>query len=123
MFKNENVGEIMTNKNARKRVIFLGAVLVAVGLLGTVCFFPMNINSTYTCLFHQFFVEGIHDHSSHIQSNSIEGKHSHDSPLLNYYLVRFGFLWWGSISLFVVGFYTIKKKSNISLIPQFQIWR
>jgi hypothetical protein len=104
-----------------KKKIYI--ILVVIGLLGTVCFFPMDINSTYTCLFHQYFFDGVHDHSLHVHNSSMEGMQSHNSPLLDYYIIRFGFLWWGSIAVFVLGLYAVRKKYKVSLLPQFQIWR
>ena len=102
-------------------MIFL--TLIVIGLLGTICFFPVSINSTYTCLFHQFFFDGIRDHSLHVHNSSMEGMQSHDSPLLDYYIIRFAFLWWGSIAAFAFGLYAAKKKFKVSLVTQFQIWR
>ncbi len=105
------------SKINNKVSIRLCVVMIVLGALGIICFFPFNFNSQYTCLFHRLFTEEVHsdghDHSKN--SNSVESEigssDSHDSNLLNRYLVPFGFFWWASIGLFTTGIYLRKKYS------------
>ncbi len=60
---------------------------LAVTLLATILFFPVNIGQKYTCLFHRLFV---HSHL-HFQSGQ---------ELFHHYLLPYGLLWWASLAIF-----------------------
>ena len=106
-----------------------------VGILGSVLFFPLNINNRYTCLVHRLF---FHDHSYTVFTDSgskltatealdqIEKfKQSsqkaenedfiqmmHDA-LLKCYLMPFGLLWWTSLLFLALSIYWLKKNRSL----------
>jgi len=75
-------------------------LLLGIGILGAIFFFPMNINNQYTCLYHRLFSP---DHSY---------AHAYDN-IVQHYIASFGFLWWGSLTLIAVSIYALKRLVKI----------
>lgn len=81
------------NQLKRNRGRHLGiALLLGIGILGTVFFFPINMNNQYTCLYHRMVSPG-HSYPHH------------PIDILQEYVTPFGLLWWGSLLLTALGIY------------------
>ena len=120
----------MIHKISRKRKMFIGAVFLVAGLSGTVFFFPVNLNSRYTCLYHRMFADKnqaqmaerhtmmSHNHEkncsenmqkmANVEMNQSESEVNH-AELLNLYILPFGFFWWFSLAILFIGVYMIYK--------------
>jgi len=133
-----------------KRLKIAGVVLLGLGLLGAILFFPMNFNSRYTCLYHRI-LNSEHDYHDHSHAGPPEPErqmmaghgncqtrdmataaayNSYRGPqkqlqhgeafsrkndtltknwgLLQYYLRKYAFLWWGSLLVLFVGMYLLR---------------
>ena len=78
-----------------KKFITLILTFLGIGLVGSVMFFPVNMDSQYTCLFHRLVHEG-HSYA-----------YPHDT-IVQHYITTFGFLWWGSLILLAGSIYAWK---------------
>ncbi len=84
-------------------------VLLTVGFIGTVLFFPISLGDNFTCLFHRL-IGDVHNHSDEQLENltqpvhSSEGGKSH-SASLNFYIRHFSIYWWGSLLILACGIY------------------
>jgi hypothetical protein len=45
-----------------KSLKYWSIILIGLGFIGTIIFFPVAINSTYTCLYHRIFPDSKHNH-------------------------------------------------------------
>ena len=72
------------------------ALIVGIGILGTIFFFPVNIHNQYTCLYHRLVSP------EHSYSHSID-------DILQEYISPFGLLWWGSLLLTAFGIYLWRR--------------
>jgi len=94
-------------KRIRKITIVI-LLLLGMGILGVVVFFPVNINNQYTCLYHRLFSpEHSYPHTSGVNITSIQKE-----ILLNRYLTPFGLLWWGSLLLTALSIYGLKRQAS-----------
>jgi hypothetical protein len=76
-------------------------IFVLIGLLGSIMFSPVKMESGKTCLFHKIIggeVDQMSDKISIMQQN-------HET--LKRYLIPFGFVWWFSIFMFATSFYLL----------------
>ena len=125
----------MKNRVFKRKGIYLIVVLL-ITAAGTVFFFPMNIGGKYTCLYHRIF-----DHSQPVSNVNITDQHQegkqdlsksgyhypsdvtskqdnteslhHDSVLLDNYLHRYAFPWWGSVGILALCIsFLLKLKKN-----------
>ena len=123
------------NTFKNRRWILMVGLLAA--LNGTVCFFPLNIEHRYSCLYHRLF-----DHSEPVdQHNHLSGIGEFREPdkgmvsklgidedpgsrksmtigrsdLLNTYLKYYALTWWISVALFVYCIYTWMRMSQRNL--------
>ena len=99
---------VSLNKRSEKIILkkkHLLIVLISIGIIGTVIFFPVNINDHYTCLFHR-----LQDNSITLSEISLHdgGNNMHHS-ILEIYLQGYAFLWWTSIALFTISIIFLKK--------------
>jgi hypothetical protein len=120
------------------RYILVMAFLIT--SLGTVFFFPLNINEKYTCFFHRIFNhtqpvsydinrKNEHVHTKDIgQTEKINSRAgdkgfysetdkeviiaSHGSVLLDNYLDQYAFAWWASIGFFALTVFRWLKLSK-----------
>lgn len=127
----------MRNYFSRKKWFVAGIVFLGIGFLGGIFFFPVNINSRYTCLYHRLFSGDVHrgmarhhhnppnpDQSSPTETLSsdrlipkgnppeFESVDLTESDILNRYILPFGFFWWISLFLFIFGYYLIRHFSS-----------
>ena len=72
------------------------ALIVGIGILGTIFFFPVNIHNQYTCLYHRLVSP------EHSYSHSID-------DILQEYISPFGLLWWGSLLLMAFGIFLWRR--------------
>lgn len=78
-----------------------------IGLAGIILFFPMNFNDTHTCLYNKYYCS-YKNRPCPKMSNPDELNEVHHamnmndrgSILLKKYIFPYGFLWWGSLTLF-----------------------
>ncbi len=83
----------------RKKVLWW--ILVILGVLGGILFFPWPVGNSFTCLFHRFAMP----------AQSV-GTHHPGHQLVDFYIQRFSFVWWGSLLLIVSGIYLLTKKQK-----------
>ena len=122
------------NQNYR----YLSYLMLGIGIIGVVFFFPMQINSRYTCLYHRLTQPDNHSvimqkmsgysgdsltgscdpQSTKIASNQSHTKHErsvtefHSSELLDRYIHGYAWFWWGSILLLAFTFYLGKQQKQ-----------
>jgi hypothetical protein len=100
---------------------YLG-IIILLATSGSILFFPINIGGRYTCFYHRIFdpyqLSSDHDVSHTIQDNipgqetHTESSHQH-SDLLDNYLHRYAFIWWGSVGLLALGIYLFLKVKKV----------
>jgi hypothetical protein len=124
------------NLNRNYRYLFL--IMLGIGIVGVVFFFPMQINSRYTCLYHRLIqpdnlsvikhkmpgysgdslADPCHPQSNNMASNQSNINHEksvtefHTSDLLNRYIHGYAWFWWGSILLLAFAFYLGKQQKQ-----------
>ncbi len=102
--------------------------MLVIGALGTILFFPVNIQNRYTCVFHRLIgqeemskvvslmnSEGVHYSSQHQDSaDFMESVHYH---LHHRYMATFGMFWWISLLILLVSLaYLRQQKEGPSLM-------
>ena len=96
-------------------------VLIGIGMIGAVLFFPMKLDGIYTCLYHKIaYSENIvHQQPSQVEMigsfynyNRMMEYH-HADQMLHRYLVPYGLQWWMSLIVLVFGIYYIKKVQRL----------
>ncbi len=103
-------------------------LLIAVGLIGAILFFPVNLNNTHTCLCDKLIQSAGHTHMipkpPNVSSNSPEASYlasSHGGhQMLNRYLVPYALLWWISLALVGWQVMVIRKKTIEKLVADDQ---
>jgi len=124
------------NLNQNYRYLFY--LMLGIGIVGVVFFFPMQINSRYTCLYHRLtqpdnpsviiqkisgcsgdsLTGSCHPQSNKVASNQTNINHEssvtefHTSDLLNRYIHGYAWFWWGSILLLAFTFYLGKQQKQ-----------
>ena len=103
--------------------MILMLILLSIGVVGGVLFFPVNFDNQYTCLYHRMFVSEHHYDTSNEMANTvnIDGNHHEGeidemmhSELLDKYVLPFGLIWWISLIALAIGFFWLKRgKSKI----------
>lgn len=86
-------------------------VLLAVGFLGVVFFFPVDINSRYTCLYHRLTepVGGGHQHTTALHTHHPEDPEpAATGDLLSNYIRQYAVFWWVSILLLLGGYFLLR---------------
>ena len=90
--KNYSQDELMKN--------FLVLVMI-ISAMGALCFFPLDINGKYTCVFHR-----IVDHSHPVpDAKAVD--------LLDKYLEHYALAWWTCIGFFALTVFRWRKISKI----------
>ncbi len=115
-----------------KSIIKLGVIFFfAIGFLGAVFFFPVNINNQYTCLYHRLTSTKSHHprnsnqtkesmemmrenqnnliHSQQSDVNENDKTYADESDALGHYVIPFGFLWWGSLMIIAFSIFELRK--------------
>lgn len=90
-------------KERKNKSIIISILLIAI--VGTVIFFPLNMKSGKTCLFHRLFggdEENLPGHVPYAERAHI---------MLHRYLSPFGFIWWLSLAVLALGIYQLKKST------------
>ncbi len=104
-------------------------VITILGIAGTVLFFPVKINSYYTCLYHKLFDGGdfypqIFTGSQNANQTVTEmtdesdgepvDERSDSAGLIDIYLQHYAFFWWGSLFLcaLIVYFSVMKNRKK-----------
>ncbi|WP_456443493.1 hypothetical protein [Caldithrix abyssi] len=77
--------------------------MILLGILGGILFFPLPIDGKFTCFFHRMA----------LPSQTIAAE-DHGKQLVDYYVHRFSFFWWGSLLLVSAGIYLLNKKNNLN---------
>ena len=118
-------------------------ILLLVGVIGTILFFPLRIDNVYTCLYHRFAHNDMPQmmteyHLKMLKSAGYEKYYNHRNfaatgadeqmpgfvsmngncmrseatgkRLISRYIFPFGFFWWGSLAILIIGFFLIRKK-------------
>ncbi len=92
-----------------KQMILLGVLFS--GLVGTILFFPLPLDSHFTCLYHQWCNrEATIFHNSDVM-RSYYASHTSLPPhvhLLRYYLRSYALFWWSSLALLTAGIYGLR---------------
>lgn len=91
-----------------RKHLYSAYTLLVLAILGFVLLFPFPFNNRYTCIYHrmQDNVATFEPAGHHATS-----EHGHGVPeLLDAYLDRFAFFWWGFIALAIFAFYDLKKQ-------------
>ena len=93
-------------KNISKKEIIL--IFFIIGLIGSIMFCPVKMESGKTCLFHKILGDEV-DQIPH-QISVMEQNHRK----LMQYLHPFGFIWWFSIFLLISSLYYLKNSNQRS---------
>ena len=93
----------MQKLNIKKEILIL---LISIGLIGSILFCPINLESGKTCLFHK--LSGSNAVHVHDQISALE--HNHHKMLQ--YVLPFGLIWWFSIFLLTISFYYLKNSNQ-----------
>ncbi len=96
--------------------------LLALGLLGSVLFFPLPIRSRYTCFYHLLLDEGnpIVDYNAatfHDGCNSRRTSSANNAWLLKCYIHGYGLFWWFSLIVIagsIYGLYPTRHRRDIN---------
>jgi len=95
--------------------LYLTYTLLVSAILGFVLLFPFPFNDRYTCIYHR--IQGNTETEIH-SAHTLSTEHVHATPgnstpeLLDAYLERFAFLWWGFIALAVYALYDLNKQNS-----------
>ena len=84
-------------------------MIIILGIIGAITFFPVNINDHYTCLFHRI-IDGNFS-STEIGLHQLD-KNMHYS-IMDIYLEGYAFIWWASILVLVTGIYLYRNKNKL----------
>lgn len=113
----------MVQRLKYNKILFFVILTTGIGLLGTIFFFPVNLGKTHTCLYHRIFCpeenaqysgrpDSTMSHSKRPQaSETVKVKQEHEG-LLDFYVIPFGFLWWGSLGILALGILSWKKQQK-----------
>ena len=88
-------------KQRLNKSIIISILLIA--LLGAIMFFPINIKSGKTCLFHILLAGDEENFPGPVPY--VERAHI----MLHRYLAPFGFIWWFSLAMLALSIYHLKK--------------
>lgn len=103
---------------------YLTILMVILGLIGSVFFFPVQMDDQSSCCYESVFGsdktcpcrQAVNDHADHMQNSSQnidQAGHEHGSVLLSSYLHHYAFPWWISVGLLVAGcFLWIREKDK-----------
>lgn len=94
----------------RKKYII---IFLAIGLLGGLLFFPIQIDETYTCFYHRIF-DNDHPAHEHKLSQNMQSAHSHGSDLVDIYVSGYGIFWWSSLIVVAYSIYRLRKIKSIN---------
>lgn len=107
--------------------MYLTLILLGIGIVGGIFFFPVNFNNQYTCLYHRIFAPG---HSYHL-SNRMGGtgkivgeNHENEieemmhSELVTKYILPFGLIWWISLIVAASAFFWLRNHRQIGETPK-----
>ncbi len=88
-----------------RRIKHIRLILIVVGILGTIAFFPFNFNENYTCLYHRLFCDMEEDHQIKSTNGHVHGDQEFHNATLNLYIQHFSYYWWGSLLVLAMGIY------------------
>lgn len=90
----------MSRSRINKSVI---VSILLISVLGAIIFFPLNLKSGKTCLYHRMFggdEENLPGHVPYMERAHI---------MLSRYLTPFGYMWWLSLAILAVSIYYLKS--------------
>lgn len=97
-----------------KKGMVLTIILLGIGIIGAIFFFPINFDDQYTCLYHRIFAP--EHHPSQIGQSAVEsGSHQHvgsqnsHSHLVGEYILPFGLIWWMSLMVVALAFWGLRR--------------
>lgn len=83
----------------------IGMMLMALGVVGAVVFFPLRLDNGKTCLAHQYFVT----ESGYNGGYEVTGD---EHVLARNYVIPYGLFWWISLGFVVMGLYLPGYKTS-----------
>ncbi len=91
-------------------LFWIRSVLIGLGLIGTVLFFPISLGDDFTCIFHRLIGDVHHEENGKDRSLISHTPRSHHftgghNASLNVYIRHFSIFWWGSLGLLSIGLY------------------
>ena len=110
------------NNNYRSgKILFL--ILIMIGSVGAIFFFPLKIGDSHTCVCDKMICSNetcCQKRTNFGNENNSDMNHQvmekmlnqHHNELLDHYLIPFGFLWWSSLIILFSGLYFLKKASR-----------
>jgi hypothetical protein len=114
---------IRMNGKSSRILVYL---LMFSGAVGTILFFPINLDGNHTCLYQQVFAKesGIHPqtslYSSILDSNNQKSQDRskeypiHQKQPLDKYVIPYGLSWWASLGLVGMGIFGIRRLNKIN---------
>ncbi len=100
-----------------KKGMLLTLILLSMGIIGGVLFFPINFDNQYTCLYNRVFAPKHHYELSNEMINSgtrVEEYYESEidemmhSELVRKYILPFGLVWWFSLVIIAFAFFWLK---------------
>lgn len=92
----------MEDQMGKKYIVIL---MIFLGILGSIIFFPVNIKDQYTCLFHMLSDGRLLS----MKTGFFQSKEMIHQSRLDMYLNRFAYIWWGSLILFTYSVVVLRK--------------
>ena len=101
---------------------FLMLILLGIGIIGGIFFFPINFNNQYTCLYHRIFAPG---HSYHLSNDigslgkTVKKNHENEieemmhSEMVTKYVLSFGIIWWVSLIVAASAFFLLRHQKQM----------
>lgn len=109
------------------RGMLLTLLLLSIGIMGAIFFFPINFNNQYTCLYHRIFAP---EHSNQLSNemtgpDETVGKNQEDeieemmhSELVTKYVLPFGLMWWMSLIVAASAFFWLRHQQQLRETPK-----
>lgn len=103
------------NNNIKSGII----ILFTLALAGGIFFMPMQLNGKYTCFYHRLIDKNQPVSANHAGNGVMQSKnksrpgealpnmHSHGDDMVEMYISRYAFFWWGSIALLAFVVYVL----------------
>lgn len=105
----------MKNKIVRHPVI----ILLVIAAFGGLMFFPIQLSDGYTCFYHRIFdPENPVDQHTHEHSDMLTEDH-HSIGLMDVYMDKYAFLWWGSLGLIAYCIFRLRKEKTVNSTSEF----
>ena len=98
--------------------------LLFLALAGGIFFMPMQLNGRYTCFYHRLIDKNQPVSTNHAGNGVMQLKnkrgpgealpdmHSHGDDMVEMYISRYAFFWWGSIGLLIYCILRLRSKHD-----------